>query len=109
MRSGLLVTQVALTLVLSIGAGLFIESLRHAHMFDQGFETNRVLFVSMNLGTSGMKPEGINSAYRQLAERANGAPRVERSALAAGVPLVEGTYTSVKDPSSKDSAFAGDR
>ena len=108
LRSGLLVTQVALTLVLSIGAGLFIESLRHAHMFDQGFETNRVLFVSMNLGTSGMKPEGINSAYRQLAERANGAPRVERSALAGGgVPLVEGTYTSVKDPSSKDSAFAG--
>jgi putative ABC transport system permease protein len=107
LRSGLLVTQVALTLVLSIGAGLFIESLRHAYMFDQGFETNRVLFVSMNLGTSGMKPEGINSAYRQLAERANGAPRVERSALAGSVPLVEGTYTSVKDPSSKDSASAG--
>jgi putative ABC transport system permease protein len=107
LRSGLLVTQVALTLVLSIGAGLFIESLRHAHMFDQGFETNRVLFVSMNLGTSGMKPEGINSAYRQLAERANGAPRVERTALAASIPLVGGTYTSVKDPSSKDSAFAG--
>ncbi len=106
-RAVLLVTQVALTLVLSIGAGLFIESLRHAHMFDQGFETNRVLVVSMNLETSGLKPTEIDAVYKRLAERAGSVPRVERTALTAAVPLMGGTYTSVKDPSSKSSAFAG--
>jgi putative ABC transport system permease protein len=106
-RAVLLVMQVALTLVLSIGAGLFIESLRHAHMFDQGFETNRVLVASMNLETSGLKPAEIDAAYKRLAERAGSVPRVERTALAAAVPLMGGTYTSVKDPSLKGSAFAG--
>jgi putative ABC transport system permease protein len=107
MRAFLLITQVALTLVLSIGAGLFIESLRHAHMFDQGFDTNRVLVVSMDLETSGLKPAEINLAYKRLAERAGAVPGVERTALAAAIPMMGGTYTSMSDPSSKLSAFAG--
>jgi putative ABC transport system permease protein len=106
-RATLLVTQVALTLVLSIGAGLFIESLRHAHLFDQGFQTDRALLASMNLGTSGLKTAEINTAYNTLAERAAHAPRVERVALAHAFPLMGGIYTSVGDPSSNDSAFAG--
>jgi predicted permease len=108
-RAVLLVTQVALTLVLSIGAGLFIESLRHAHMFDQGFETNRVLVVAMNLETSGLKPADINAAYKRLAERAGSIPGVERTALATAVPMLGGSYAAVNDLSfkDKDSAFAG--
>jgi predicted permease len=106
-RAVLLVTQVALTLVLSIGAGLFIASLRHAHMFDQGFDTNRVLIVSMNLQTSGLKRDAINAAYKRLVERAAGIPNVERTALAGAVPMMGGTYTNVQDSSSDDSAFAG--
>ena len=106
-RATLLVTQVALTLVLSIGAGLFIESLRHAHMFDQGFQTDRALLASMNLGTSSLKTAVINAAYNTLAERAAHTPRVERVALAHAIPLMGGIYTSVGDPASSDSAFAG--
>ena len=108
-RAVLLVAQVALTLVLSIGAGLFITSLRHAHMFDQGFETNQVLVVSMNLETSGLKPTEIDAAYKRLAERAHSIPGVERTALATAVPMLGGSFTAVKDPSfaNKFSAFAG--
>ncbi len=104
-RAVLLVTQVALTLVLSVGAGLFIESLRHAHMFDQGFEPNRVLVASMNLHTAGYKPAEINAAYERLAERAKGLPQVERTAMAATIPYIGGSYSGVEDPSSKNSAF----
>jgi putative ABC transport system permease protein len=106
-RAVLLVAQVALTLVLSIGAGLFIESLRHAHMFDQGFQTDRALLVSMNLDTSNLKTTEINTAYDGLAERAAHTPRVERVALAKAIPLMGGIYTEVGDPVSNDSAFAG--
>ena len=106
-RAALLVVQVALTLVLSIGAGLFIASLRHAHMFDQGFQTDRALFVSMNLGASSLKTAEINAAYNTVAQRAAHAPRVERVALAHNIPLMGGIYTAVGDPASSDSAFAG--
>ncbi len=100
-RAVLLVTQVALTLVLSIGAGLFIESLRRADMFDRGFETNQVLLVSMNLETSGLKRAEIDAAYKRLAERARSIPGVERTALEAAVPMMGGSYTAVKDSSFK--------
>jgi putative ABC transport system permease protein len=106
-RSALLVTQVALTLVLTIGAGLFIESLRRAQTFDLGFEPTRVLVVSMNLDKEGFQNAEINAAYERLAERAKTVPFVERTALASAIPLMGGLYTSVKDPSSKPSAFTG--
>jgi len=106
-RATLLVAQVALTLVLSIGAGLFIESLRHAHMFDKGFETDRALIVSMNLGTSNLKTAEINAAFATLAQRVAHSPRVERVALTHAIPLMGGIYTTVGDLSSADSAFAG--
>jgi putative ABC transport system permease protein len=107
MRTFLLITQVALTLVLTIGAGLFIGSLRRARMFDQGFDTNRVLVISMDLETSGLAPAEINAAYQRLAERASAVPGVERTASAAAIPMMGGTYTSMNDPSSKNSVFAG--
>jgi predicted permease len=106
LRSGLLVTQVALTLVLSIGAGLFIGSLRHANGFDKGFEPDRVVFVQMNLSREGHKPADVNAAYKRLAERAQALPQVEATSLAEWIPLLGGTYTSVGRPNSPATAFA---
>jgi len=98
LRSGLLVTQVALTLMLSIGAGLFIGSLRHANGFDKGYEPDRVLFVKMNLSTEGYKPADVNAAYKRLAERAQALPQVEITALAESIPLLGGMYSFVTRP-----------
>jgi hypothetical protein len=94
---------VALTLILSIGAGLFVESLRHAQMFDQGFDPRQVLVASMNL--EGEKPAEINATYQRLIQRAKSLPEVYEAALASSIPLLGGSYSYVDDPSSKRSAF----
>jgi predicted permease len=49
LRSALLVGQVALTLVLLIGAGLFVRSLNNVRAIDLGYDAERVLNVGVSL------------------------------------------------------------
>jgi predicted permease len=102
-RSSLLVSQVALTLLLSVGAGLFIGSLQHAEGFDKGFEPDRVIFVQMNLRGEGYKPAEVNAAYQRLAGRAGALPQVDSVALAGNIPWMGGTYSNVALPSTLSS------
>jgi putative ABC transport system permease protein len=95
LRSGLLVTQVALTIALTIGAGLFIKSLRHAESYDRGFEPGRVLLSSMQLGRGSYKLADVLAIYNRLSERARTLPQVENTAIATTIPLYGGIYTSV--------------
>ncbi len=95
LRSSLLVTQVALTLTLTVGAGLFIASLRNADSYDRGFEPGRVLLSSMNLSKEGYKPADVLAIYNRLSERARSLPQVESTAIATTIPLFGGFYTSV--------------
>src|SRR5205809_7646803 len=48
-RTGLLVGQVALTLVLLTGAGLFVSSLRHVQGLRLGFDADRLIVASVDL------------------------------------------------------------
>ena len=52
-RDGLVIAQVAGSLVLLIGAGLFLRSLANAKALDPGFDPNGVLVLSIDLGPSG--------------------------------------------------------
>ncbi|MFZ0821596.1 MAG: ABC transporter permease [Candidatus Acidiferrales bacterium] len=98
LRSSLLVTQVALTLTLTIGAGLFIESLRNADSYDRGFEPGRVLLATMDLGREGYKPADVLAIYDHLSERARSLPQVESTAIATTIPMFGGMYTDVSVP-----------
>ena len=49
-RSALVVAQVALSLVLLIGTGLFLKSLRNASSIDPGFKPQNMLLASINIG-----------------------------------------------------------
>jgi len=53
LRNILVVTQVAVSLVLLIAAGLFLRSVRNAYSADPGFETEKVAFLTYNLGLLG--------------------------------------------------------
>ncbi len=99
LRSSLLVTQVALTLALTVGAGLFIASLRNADSYDRGFEPGRVLVATMELDREGYKPADALSIYNHLSERARSLPQVESTAIATTIPMLGGMYTSVSIPS----------
>ncbi len=86
-RATLLVVQIALTLVLLVGAGLFVRSLRKAQDIDLGFDADRVYAVSMRLGAIGMSSAEANDVYLHLVDRFRQLPGVERVAASMGTPF----------------------
>ena len=87
LRNLLVVVQIALSLVLLIGAGLFLRSLRQAQAIDPGFEPGRVLVAPLNINLLRYtRPQGAEF-YRQLVERVEALPGVESASLARVVLL----------------------
>jgi putative ABC transport system permease protein len=86
-RTTLLVTQIALTLVLLVGAGLFVRSLRNVQDVDLGFDADRVLGVTINLSGAGMANAEANKVYLRLLDRFQQIPGVERAAASMGTPF----------------------
>jgi predicted permease len=95
LRPLLVVSQIALSLVALVAAGLFLRSLRDAQAIDTGFETRGVLMMTFNLGREGYTPERGQIFYQQVAERAAGLPGVQGAAVAANAPLAGGFLRSV--------------
>jgi predicted permease len=87
LRGALVVAQVAGSLVLLVGAGLFLRSLREAATAETGFETKAVLLSHLYLDPSRYKEARGAEVYRQVLERASGLPGVRSAALASSVPL----------------------
>jgi predicted permease len=86
---GLLVgTEVALAVVLVIGAGLMIRSLSALGDIDLGFNADRVL--TMRVAISAEKydsPERVVNFFRELAERVRALPGVEHAGVVRVLPL----------------------
>ena len=95
LRQGLVVAQIALSLISLVAAGLFLRSLRESQAIDTGFETRGVLVMNFNLGREGYTPERGQVFYQQIAERAAALPGVRRSAVAQNAPLGGGFLRSV--------------
>ena len=89
LRKALVAAQVTLSLLLLIGAGLFIRSLKNLKDLDPGFHTNNLLEFSIDPTRNGYKPERGLDFYRQLREQLNAIPGVESSALAV-IPVLSG-------------------
>jgi macrolide transport system ATP-binding/permease protein len=87
LRNLLVVAQVALSLVLLIGAGLFIRSLRHTQAIDPGFDTDNGLVMTLDLGLQGYSEERGRQFYQQLVERIAATPGVRSVAIADFLPL----------------------
>jgi len=87
LASGLVVSQVALSLLLLISAGLFIRGFRKAQRFDPGFNPNRVLVASLDLFPAGYTAAEGREFDRQLLAKLSVLPGVESSTLADWVPL----------------------
>lgn len=86
-RRLLVIAEVALALVLLIGAGLCVRGMTQARRVDIGFKPDHVLLAGMRIGMNGYTPETGLSFYRQVRERLATLPGVEEAALASWVPL----------------------
>jgi predicted permease len=76
---GLVVTQVALSLLLLIGAGLFVRTLLNLQRVDPGFNTKNLLMFKVAPGLTGYKGERLTQLYEQICERLEtlpGSPKV---------------------------------
>src|SRR6059058_4383477 len=78
----LVVSQVAVSLVLLIGAGLLVRALQALDNQDWGFGREKVLIVSIDPKPAGYKPEQLPALYRQLLDRVNALPGVHSASLA---------------------------
>jgi predicted permease len=86
-RNLLVVSQVAVSLVLLIAAGLFLRSFENARALDPGFDTDKFLLLSVNLGLQGYEEAEGRGFYRQAIERLESVPGVRSASLARPLPL----------------------
>ncbi|HEV2501030.1 MAG TPA: ABC transporter permease [Terriglobia bacterium] len=82
MGKALAVFQVALSLLLLVGAGLFVRSLEKLEHQDLGFNPNNVLLVNIDPRLAGYKPSQLASLYQRLLDHINSLPGVQSAALA---------------------------
>lgn len=82
----LVVAQVALSLVLLIGAGLFARTLVSLGSMDLGFDSENVLIATVDPGLQGYEGAEIKSFYDRLMPRIGAVPGVERASLISAPP-----------------------
>ena len=104
-RAVLLVSQVALTLVLLVGAGLFIRSLRNVAAIPLGFDADRLLSASVDLRQLGYKNPGINGLYERMRERVVRLQGVAGASVAVGSPFAVSLAIDLEVPGVADSVL----
>jgi predicted permease len=83
LRNALVVMQVALSLLLLIGAGLFLRSLKNLSNLGPGFSAERLVGFNIDPSLNGYTPERLNGFYQQLIENLNAIPGVKSAAVAS--------------------------
>jgi predicted permease len=86
-RSALLILQGALSVLLLVGAGLFVRSLNHVRTMRLGYDADPVLFASRNLRGMQLSDSAQVQLGRRLLETARALPGVEHAAWASSVPF----------------------
>ena len=87
-RNALVVAEVALSLMLLIGAGLMVRSLYHLQNADMGMDPRNVLAAALIVPQARYDtPEKQTRFYDRVLERVRALPGVESASLTASVPL----------------------
>jgi len=88
LRKGLVVAQVSLSLLLLVGAGLFLQSLQNLKTLNPGFEVRNLLAFDVDPTMSRYDKNWTAEYLRRLQETLNALPGVESQAFAV-VPVLE--------------------
>lgn len=87
LRVALLVLQAALSVVLLVGAGLFVRSLLNVKNTRMGYDVDRLLWVRPNARGVQIDSAHRVQLYQQLVDRAARLPGVEHASRALTVPF----------------------
>ena len=94
LSSGLVVIQVALSMVLLTGSVLFARSLLNLQTNDVGFDRDNVLLVSVDARLAGYKPNDLSALYQRLLDRVRVIPNVRSVTMATFSPMSGSNRTS---------------
>jgi predicted permease len=87
LRNLLVIGQVAVSLVLLIGAGLLVRGLQQAQSTDLGFDQKNLVILSMDLPAQGYDEARAATLHAQLLERLKTLPGIKSASLAQMVPF----------------------
>jgi predicted permease len=85
----LVVSQIALSLLLLVGAGLFVRTLENLENIRTGFNARNLLLMGLDPTQAGYTGERLESFYENLHERLSAIPGVQNASLSSSV-LVSG-------------------
>jgi putative ABC transport system permease protein len=89
LRRMLVISQVALSLVLLVGALLFVGSLRNLNTLDPGFRENGLLITGIDISRVNFPPARRAVLYHELLNRMRAIPGVE-GAASANIVIISG-------------------
>jgi predicted permease len=92
--SCLVVAQVALSVVVLVGAGLLVRTLTNLRKVNPGFDTHNVLLFGINPTLAGYKVERSQTLYRELQARLTSVPGVISASYSSDTLLSNGLWTS---------------
>ena len=92
--SSLVVAQVALSMVVLIGAGLLLRTLEKLKSINPGFDTRNVLLFSVDPTLAGYTKENIQNVYDELDRRLAVLPGVVSASYSSDALLDGGLWTS---------------
>jgi putative ABC transport system permease protein len=87
MRRALVVVQVALSLVLVVGALLFVRSLRNLMTLDAGFSQDGILIANLDLRRTGVPDEQLQPMFDDITDRLAALPSAQSAAQTYIVPI----------------------
>jgi predicted permease len=88
-RKGLVMAQVSLSLLLLVGAGLFVRSLGNLRDLGPGFPTGNLVSFNLDPSTNGYSTENAKAFYQRLVDEVNSVPGVRSTGL-AGKRILDG-------------------
>ncbi|HKO44398.1 MAG TPA: ABC transporter permease [Pyrinomonadaceae bacterium] len=101
LRSGLVVSEIAMTLILLVCAGLLIKTVLRITKVDKGFNSENVLTMNIGLPAARYpKPEDSVRFYQQTTDRIAEIPGVKAAAITSVMPLTsnfDGRGLAVED------------
>jgi predicted permease len=96
-QRALVVLQAALSLVLLVAAGLFIQSLNKARSTDMKLDATNRYMIHINPQAAGYKTTELESLYRTIEDRFHALPGIVKVGLATYTPMEENNWgTGVK-------------
>jgi putative ABC transport system permease protein len=96
MRRALVVAEVALCMLLLVGAALLVQTFVKMRSIDPGFDPDGIVTGRMSLGGERYaSPAAVNGFFEQGLERIRRIPGVESAAVVSGVPIERGLNLNV--------------